>query len=309
MIDPARDVFHLFRENNPRRLHAMSFSCLGKLAPADGALLRRWKAAMERILSEVYPPGHGEPSGSPAVAPLVVGLSESGIVPSALFHRILREKGAACERICSTRQRIDGIPFIESHSHGPHHVLPFPRARFGEICFVEDEITTGTTLLGLALALYQATGVQRMRFFCFADNRGPAQVRQFENRLRAAGIGFSLHVLLDKTPPIPHLAPAQPPAPLPCILAVGEAVEGVWEPVMQSAALSFQQVTLSPWRIDGKQILSRLEIGGRYYLYNPHLLNGPLYLHCHPHEARVGEQLKGLLAAQGMELRPLEGVN
>lgn len=307
MIDPARDVFHLFRENNPRRLHAMSFSCLGKLAPADGPLLRRWKAAMEGILSEVYPLGDSEPAG--ASAPLVVGLSESGIVPSALFHRILREKGAVCERICSTRRRIDGIPFIESHSHGPHHVLPFPRARFGEICFVEDEITTGATLLELALALYGATGVAKMRFFCFADNRSPAQVRRFENRLRQAGIGFSLHVLLDQAPQYPLPPPVRPPDPLPCILAVGEAVEGAWEPVMQSSALSFQQVTLSPWRIDGKQILSRLEIGGRYYLYNPHLLNGPLYLHCHPHEARVGEQLKGLLAARGIKLRPLEGVN
>jgi len=194
-IHLTKEVYHLKRENNVRRRHAITFSCLGKLCSTDGADLCRWKSRLEDLLCGALT---HQPLAGP---PLIIGLAESGIIPSALFHQILGKMGIRAGWICSTRRPACGIRFVESHSHGPEHILPFPPARPGELWFVEDEITTGRTLLHLSISLCRRLHLKRVRFFAFLDTRASHHHVRFRARLRKEGIVFSTHTLFPADPP------------------------------------------------------------------------------------------------------------
>lgn len=193
-IHLRKEVYHLKRENNVRRRHAITFSCLGKLCSTHGADLCRWKSRLEDLLC-------GALTDRPVTGtPLIIGLAESGIIPSALFHQILSKMEIRAEWICSTRRPACGIRFVESHSHGPEHILPFPPGRPGELWFVEDEITTGRTLLHLSISLCRRLNLKRVRYFAFLDTRAPHHHFRFRASLRKQGIVFSTHILFPADP-------------------------------------------------------------------------------------------------------------
>ncbi|MFP4349909.1 MAG: phosphoribosyltransferase domain-containing protein [Desulfococcaceae bacterium] len=194
-IHLKKEVYHLKRENNVRRRHAITFSCLGKLCSTDDADLCRWKSRLEDLLCGALT--HRPLTG----APLIIGLAESGIIPSALFHQILGKMDIQAEWICSTRRPACGIRFVESHSHGPEHILPFPPGRSGELWFVEDEITTGRTLLHLSISLCRRLHLKRVRYFAFLDTRAPHHHIRFRALLGKQGIVFSTHTLFPAVPP------------------------------------------------------------------------------------------------------------
>lgn len=360
------EIYHLKRENNLRRSHAITFSCLGKLGGTDGAGLRRWKSRLGQLLKSTL---DHRPLTSP---PLIIGLAESGIIPSGLFYQILRDMGVPAGWICSTRRPACGIRFTESHSHGPEHILPFPPHRPGELWFVEDEITTGRTLLHLSIRLCRCLRPRRVRYFAFMDTRAPRHHARFRSILKERGIDFSTHVLfrnglssgeadldaVDEKDSIhfpesteqttkqtieqttgqsasraarrevssdwhlPWLRPAlrnQPPAkrshyePTPSagritgsLLAVGEAVDLALPLVQANPDLHLRHITLSPWEIDKKHIFNRLDISGRYYLYNAHSLRPPLHLLFDPIDAPVGEEAARLLFQAGLDVRILD---
>ncbi|AOY60061.1 MULTISPECIES: phosphoribosyltransferase domain-containing protein [Desulfococcus] len=192
---PSRPIYHLKRENNARRRNAMTFSCLGKIAGTGAATLGLWKAGLGKLFRSAC---RVRPVTQ---APLVIGLAESGIIPSALFHQVVREACPAAAWICSTRRPSPGIAFSEHHSHAPDHSLPDPEIRPTELWFVEDEITTGRTLLGLSLNLCRRLDQRRVRYVAFTDARSPEARRRFDAILSADGIRSSLHVLFPEPPP------------------------------------------------------------------------------------------------------------
>lgn len=177
----------LKRENNARRSQAMTFSCLGKLRGVSVRDFNRWKRVLTGLLDRSV---RGIPKNL-----LVIGLAESGIIPSALFHQVLAERCRTAGWICSTRRPARGLYFSESHSHAPHHVLPIPSEKPAEIWFVEDELTTGRTLVQVALKACRNTGVRRVRFFAFADTRAAHHRKWFDRMLHLHGIRASLHAL------------------------------------------------------------------------------------------------------------------
>ncbi len=189
-ISLARDIYHLKRENNSRRQNAVTFSCLGKLKAINNSTLCRWKSYLEKLLRESL-----SEQGT-SRHPLIIGLAESGIVISALFHQMLREKNICADWVCSTRRPSHGIHFRESHSHGPDHVLPIPCHRPSELWFVEDEITTGRTILRLALQLCHTMKVFRIRLFAIADTRSTDHADQFRSALHDHGIAHSIRTLI-----------------------------------------------------------------------------------------------------------------
>jgi hypothetical protein len=194
-IHLKKEVYHLKRENNVRRRRAITFSCLGKLCSTDDADLCRWKSRLEDLLC-------GALTDRPVTGPpLIIGLAESGIIPSALFHQILGKMNIRAGWICSTRRPACGIRFVESHSHGPEHILPFPPDRPGELWFVEDEITTGRTLLHLSISLCRRLHLNRVRYFAFLDTRASHHHVRFRARLGKEGILFSTHTLFPADPP------------------------------------------------------------------------------------------------------------
>ncbi|MGE0085286.1 MAG: phosphoribosyltransferase domain-containing protein [Desulfococcaceae bacterium] len=188
---PEKDMYFLKRENNALRREAVSFSCLGKIRSTGQSCLFRWKQYLDSLLLRILK------NQGVSAYPLVIGLAESGIIPSGLFHQLLREKSFAAGWICSTRRPASGIRFTESHSHGPDHVLPLPEGRPTELWFVEDEITTGCTLLRLSLSLCRHLHLRQVRFLAFSDNRNAAGRKHFQTILWKEGIKFSIHTLAD----------------------------------------------------------------------------------------------------------------
>ena len=322
-VTRGKPIYHLRRENNARRRSAMTFSCLGKVAGTDARTLDLWKSSLERLFQAACRVRPATP------APLTIGLAESGIIPSALFHQILSA----------------GIRFSERHSHAPDHVLPHPETRPTELWFVEDEITTGQTLLSLSLDLCRRLDQRRVRYIAFTDIRTPDMKRQFESILLEGGITFRVHTLFPAAPTAgPGRATArltadpvdQPPPPAPAddsawhfparrpalrrqfheeiplptglhgsLLAVGEAVDLGLRMVQANPGLQLRHITLSPWGVDGVDIATRLDIGEDYYLYNLHTLRPPLYLLNDPLDEPVGLAARGLLDAMGFSTRRL----
>lgn len=193
-IDLATEMFSLKRENNPKRRDATTFSCLGKLAGAGADVFERWTSGFESIIrnSMEKTPVTGQI--------LIAGLAESGIIPSGLCHKIVREQGIDADWICSTRRASSGIRFTESHSHAPDHILPLPGHHPDELWFVEDEMTTGRTVLRLALCLSRFMKISRIRFFAIADIRSQWNTRQFEAVLENCGIEYLVESIIREQP-------------------------------------------------------------------------------------------------------------
>ncbi len=223
---PERPVYRLRRENNARRRNAMTFSCLGKVTGTTPSTLGFWSGALERVLHDAW--RHRPPTR----APLVIGLAESGIIPSALFHQILRRRRPGAGWICSTRRPSAGIVFSEHHSHAPDHVLPCPETRPTELWFVEDEITTGRTLLGLSLELCRRLDQRCVRYIAFTDVRTAKMQQEFGAILSEYGISFSLHTIFPGAPEggagPESLRLDEPPAPTGRALDADPAPESAW---------------------------------------------------------------------------------
>lgn len=351
-ISVTKGVYHLKRDNNIHRQDAVTFSFLGKLESASGAELRKWKNCLKLLIRDAC--NEREISQRP----LIVGLAESGIVPSALFHQLLRKAGVSADWICSTRRPSRGIHFNESHSHGPDHILPLPQSRPTELWFVEDEITTGRTLLHLSLRLCRMMNMRQVRFFAVADSRSDHHKAEFRSVLKDHGIHYAVHTLVqmarreeNKSFPDSCLSdgigescvqsyksrvgfahhwhfPRQRPAlgnlsdvffpsdSLPArifrsiregsLLVVGEAVDIGLRLVQKNSALSFRHITLSPWKIDGKNIFNRIDICRKYYIYNYHSLKSPLYILNDPIDADIGAEAASVLSEKGFFVRRLD---
>ncbi len=364
------ETYALRRDGNPLRQSAMSFSCLGKVVSCDAACLERWGRALDPMIRNLR--------RSVSIGrPLVVGLAESGIVPSALVHRNLIHIGADAGWICSSRRSGNGLAFVERHSHGKDHILPLPPechhpspgpdhrpAPWSELWFAEDEITTGQTLFHLCLSMCEALNIRTVRLLAFTDIRDEAQRRHFSRAMDAAHIRFSLHTVLpefdaanpQKEPVKPLFAAAETkgrrqsgypdgadqwrltrirparsvqirpamsagasgwtgssqrtdaihPADLAgTILPVGEAVDLCLLLLAAAPGLRFRHITLSPWRAGHGVIRSRLDIGDRYYLYNPETLSGPLWILADPVDEKVADAALRTLGAAGYDARML----
>jgi hypothetical protein len=177
MINLEDHIYDLNRRNNPHRKTAVSFSFLGKLNPINQQELQIGKQYLKKLLIE------SQKQISISESPLIIGLAESGIIPSALMHQVAREWDIQAHWLCSTRREVAGVHFSESHSHQPDHVLPLYQHQPSEIWFVEDEITTGKTILNLILKLCPLLKVNSIRLFAFLDSRTPKETAHFQSTL------------------------------------------------------------------------------------------------------------------------------
>ncbi len=265
---------------------------------------------------------------------------------------MLRKKGIHADWICSTRRPSSGIIFTEKHSHAPDHILPLPCYQPTELWFVEDEITTGKTVLHLALKLCEIMNIRQVRFLAIADIRSISHKSIFHSVLKDHGIEYSLHSMVTQNPKniiqryediksgnknqlirlpdsfsqkqnlnilyshheagwhLPHHRPAlrnqgalklhfKIPLLQGTLIVVGEAIDIGLRLIRDNPYLSFRHVTLSPWETDKKYIFNRLDIAGKYYLYNYHNLKSPLYILNDPIDAHIGAELKERLSEKG----------
>lgn len=167
------------RKNNPLRKFGLVHSNLGKIGPV------RPTSALNIVYEMVQ-------SGMKFGTGPVIGLSESSI----LLGRLVSEFTTHSPFIFSTRYPVQGmISFIEPHSHAPNHYLNINAIQdASEICIVEDEVTSGNTLLGLIQVLLdnlpklKSIWVASLKMFCSTE-----RVRQMQAMVAIRGARLHLN--------------------------------------------------------------------------------------------------------------------
>lgn len=349
-LQTLQDFYHLKRDNNPLREEAFTLSCLGKLHPASSSDFIRCGGWLSELLDEIISKNHLEHEI------LITGLTESGIIPAFLMYVESGRKHLNTHIIYSTRRPMSGIAFNESHSHGPDHILPLADSSFKEIWIVEDEITSGNTVLNLIVQLYNHLSINRVRVFAFADFRNMEQKSAFVSKIAENNICCSVHalafweksdklascqplILNDIMEPVdlsvkgnfgeplnnwylPTKRPAlgvisdslldlalwSVPFEFSCgtILAVGESVDIAACYALANDNLSFQQISLSPWKVDNKSIFSRMTFADNYYLYNYKKLKGPVFIICDPIDKEIEIEVVEKLKAHAIDVKPFQ---
>jgi len=345
----VQDFYQLKRDNNPLREDGFTLSCLGKLFPASSLDFIRCGSWLSKVLDDIIS------NNSLEHEILIIGLTESGIIPAFLMYVEASKKHLNSHIIYSTRRPMSGIAFHESHSHGPNHILPIADASFKEIWIVEDEITSGNTVFNLIVQLSKHLKIDCVRVFAFADFRNMKQKTQFLSQIKEKNIFCSVHILpfqlelgntaISEQPlvlnnPIKSICspvrehtnknvsdwhlPTKRPAlgvksdilldlklwsvPLEfsfgTILAVGESVDIAACFALANDNLCFQQVSLSPWKIDNKSIFSRMTFSGKYYLYNYEKLKGQIFIICDPIDKKIEIEVIEKLKACGIKVIP-----
>lgn len=275
--------------------------------------------------------------------PLIIGLTESGIIPSALMYQNAREQGINAQWLCSTRRTAAGICFSETHSHSPNHVLPLPEEQPTELWFVEDEITTGRTILKLALHLCSLFNIKYIRFFALADTRSKVQIDYFTTTLSSYNIHSHTYSLVKKKysdnienqniliskienntqndvknsdwlfskfrPSLQaqfDILTDLPTNLFGIVFVIGEAIDIGIRLVQLNPLLSFQHITLSPWTVDKTNILNKLKICQKYYFYNYKELDLPVYIFSDPIDQEIELEAKYIFAQKGIQVNYLE---
>ncbi len=177
------NFFHLERDNNPKRKEAFTADFLGKLFPIKGRNLITGCEYLKKILIQSLKIQAVEENV------LIIGLTESGIIPSILMQKVAEENRIATTLLCSTRRpSSSGMVFVEKHSHGPNHSIPVPRQKITELWIVEDELTTGNTVFEVLSRFCCQLEIKKVRVFSLADFRNKKQ------KIEASKIEQSLNV-------------------------------------------------------------------------------------------------------------------
>jgi hypothetical protein len=166
---PLEELCAFAVRRNARRSFLIVSKLLGRHLPARPSAMR---AAM-RDLAGLIPADLPEPM-------LVVGLAETAVCLGQGVHEELIRLGRRAFFVHSTRQQ-GGHPllcrFDEPHSHAASHLIYRPRDvgldAIRSLVLVDDEVSTGTTLANLALALVaELSGVERVAVASLTDWSG-----------------------------------------------------------------------------------------------------------------------------------------
>jgi hypothetical protein len=336
--------FHLERENNPHRKEAFTADFLGKICPVTSLELNVGTEYLTNLLEESL-------GTQPVVGDvLIIGLTESGVIPSILMQKNASRKGITNTLLSSTRRFSSGIVFTERHSHGPDHSIPIPQQNVTEVWLVEDEITTGLTIYEILSRFCYKLGIQRVRVFAFTDFRNKTQREELKsaaldlnidclfhsflssnnaNTTTKRTVKFSCNVKTNLHFPKASMRDIESKAEawhMPdmrsalkqqqnktvgqlsrqfektcqyCnVLVVGEAIDIATYLALDNPRIAFQHITLSPWKIDGSSIVSKVTFDNKFYLYNHENLNRNIFIINDPIDqlitSTIEKQLRGL---------------
>ncbi|MEU4347513.1 phosphoribosyltransferase [Streptomyces sp. NPDC023838] len=194
------ELLGLALRRNPKRAHLLVSNVLGKHVPQRP--------------SRVYGAGYGlgeevrELLGPEAAGAVVLGYAETA---TGLGHAVADGLGVApC--LHSTRRPVEGVAraggFEESHSHATSHLLlpedPALLARDGVLVLVDDEFSTGNTVLNTIRALHARYPRRRYVIVALVDMRSPADRTRFAAFATEIGAEVSLVTLAAGTVRLPE---------------------------------------------------------------------------------------------------------
>lgn len=199
--DPGlSDLLGLALRRNPKRAHLLVSNVLGKHVP--------------QLPSVVYAAGHdlgvrvrallGDAEARRAV---VLGYAETA---TGLGHCVADGIGLA-PYLHSTRRPVDTVRsaggFEESHSHATSHLLlpedPRLLTRDGPLVLVDDEFSTGNTVLNTIRALHELHRRERYVIVALVDMRSPRDQGRLTDFAREIGARVDLITMASGTVSLP----------------------------------------------------------------------------------------------------------
>ncbi|MFE5299466.1 phosphoribosyltransferase [Streptomyces sp. NPDC056632] len=182
------DLLGLALRRNPRRAHLLVSNVLGKHVPQRPSVVREAGHGLGVRVRQLL----GDEEAARAV---VLGYAETA---TGLGHSVA-DGLALAPYLHSTRRPVEGVPtaggFEESHSHATSHLLlpedPKLLAGDGPLVLVDDEFSTGNTVLNTIRDLHERHPRERYVVVALVDMRGP------EDRDRLTAFAAELGARVD----------------------------------------------------------------------------------------------------------------
>jgi hypothetical protein len=186
---------------NPKRAHLLVSNVLGKHVPQSPAVVYGYGFALGLRVRDLL----GEDEARRAV---VLGYAETA---TGLGHSVADGVGLApC--LHSTRRPVAGVAraggFEESHSHATSHLLlpenPALLAGDGPLVLVDDEFSTGNTILNTIRDLHERYPRQRYVIVALVDMRSAADLGRLKDFAREIGARVDLVAAASGTVRLPE---------------------------------------------------------------------------------------------------------
>ncbi|MET8664497.1 phosphoribosyltransferase [Streptomyces tendae] len=185
---------------NPKRAHLLVSNVLGKHVPQSPSVVHGHGVALGRRVRDLL----GAEAAERAV---VLGYAETA---TGLGHSVADGLGSA-PYLHSTRRPIATVAraggFEESHSHATSHLLlpedPALLAGDGPLVLVDDEFSTGNTVLNTVRALHERYPRKRYVVVALVDMRSPADAGRLDDFAREIGARVDLVTTASGTVQLP----------------------------------------------------------------------------------------------------------
>ncbi|MGY0067017.1 phosphoribosyltransferase [Streptomyces sp. QTS137] len=198
--DRLTGLLGLALRRNPKRAHLLVSNVLGKHVPQSPAVVYGHGVALGRRVRELL--------GDQAHRAVVLGYAETA---TGLGHAVADGVGVApC--LHSTRRPVPGVAtaggFEESHSHATSHLLlpedPGLLAGDGPLVLVDDEFSTGNTILNTIRDLHARHPRRRYVVVALVDMRSPADAGRLDDLARGIGARVDLVTTVSGTVRLPE---------------------------------------------------------------------------------------------------------
>lgn len=199
--EELRDLLGLALRRNPKRAHLLVSHVLGKHVPQSPAVVRRSGYELGLRVRALL----GDAEARRAV---VLGYAETA---TGLGHCVA-DGLALAPYLHSTRRPVPGVApaggFEESHSHHTSHLLlpedPELLSRTGPLVLVDDEFSTGNTVLNTVRALHERFPRERYVIVALVDMRSAADQGRLTEFAAEIGARVDLVALAAGTVRLPE---------------------------------------------------------------------------------------------------------
>ncbi|MCX4880514.1 phosphoribosyltransferase [Streptomyces sp. NBC_00847] len=199
--DELTDLLGLALRRNPKRAHLLVSNVLGKHIPQSPSVVYGYGFELGRRVRELL--GAQEAAGA-----VVLGYAETA---TGLGHSVADGVGLA-PYLHSTRRPVASVApaggFEESHSHATSHLLlpedPVLLVGDGPLVLVDDEFSTGNTVLNTIRDLHERYPRRRYVVVALVDMRSAADLGRLEGFAREIGARVDLVAAASGTVRLPH---------------------------------------------------------------------------------------------------------
>ncbi|MEV5103060.1 phosphoribosyltransferase [Streptomyces massasporeus] len=199
--DPLTGLLGLALRRNPKRAHLLVSNVLGKHVPQSPSVVYGYGVELGRRVRELL----GAQEAGRAV---VLGYAETA---TGLGHSVADGLGLA-PYLHSTRRPVAGVAtaggFEEAHSHATSHLLlpedPALLGGDGPLVLVDDEFSTGNTVLNTVRDLHARYPRRRYVVVALVDMRSAADAGRLEEFAREIGARVDLVAAASGTVRLPE---------------------------------------------------------------------------------------------------------